>query len=152
MSSAHLTLPAGRLPPTTESLLDDQARPYFLWWTDATVGQLKEHLASSDPEERAYWMGALLREANTRDVWLFVTPDEIRALWPSLIRYLGRSRQMWAWLLELPSPEWPPQTDLHPRVPNPVISSTSIPSTRLGFPPEQDLAKGWLSPSKRAKV
>lgn len=36
-------------------------------------------------------MGALLREANTRDVWLFVTSDEIRELWPRLIRYLGKS-------------------------------------------------------------
>ncbi len=106
--SAHPTPSADRLPPTTESLLDDSARPYFLWWTDATVGQLKEHLVSPDPEERAYWMGALLREANTRDIWLFVTSDEIRALWPFLIRYLGRSRQMWAWLLKLPPPEWPP--------------------------------------------
>ena len=75
-------------------------------------GQLKEHLASPDLEERAYWMGALLREANTRDVWLFVTVDEIRALWPRLIRYLGRSRQMWAWLLELPPPEWPPLSQI----------------------------------------
>jgi len=62
MSSSHPALPAGRLPPTTPSLLDDTTRPYFLWWTDATVGQLKEHLASADPEERAYWMGALLRD------------------------------------------------------------------------------------------
>ena len=107
MSSSPLT-PAARLPPTTDALLDDNARPYFLWWTDATVGQLKKHLVSSDLEERAYWMAALLREANTRDVWLFVTQDEIRALWPRLIRYLGRSRQMWAWLLQFPSPEWPP--------------------------------------------
>ena len=106
--SAHPTPPADRLPLTTESLLDDSARPYFLWWTNATVGQLKEHLVSPDPEERAYWMGALLREANSRDIWLFVTSDEIRALWPRLIRYLGRSRQMWAWLLKLPPPEWPP--------------------------------------------
>lgn len=109
--AAMSTNPAGwtgRLPLTTESLLDDTARPYFLWWTDATVGQFKVHLASPDPEERAYWMGALLREANTRDVWLFVDPEDIRALWPRLIRHLGRSRQMWAWLLELPPPEWPP--------------------------------------------
>jgi hypothetical protein len=42
----------GLLPPTSESLRDDTTRPYFLWWTDATVGQLKEHLAASDPEER----------------------------------------------------------------------------------------------------
>ena len=107
MSGTYPTT-AGRLPPTTDALLDDNARPYFLWWTAATVGQLKEYLVSGDLEERAYWMGALLREANTRDVWLFVTSEDIRALWPHLIRYLGRSRQMWAWLLKLPPPEWPP--------------------------------------------
>jgi hypothetical protein len=108
MSGKRLTTPAGRLPPTTNSLLDDGARPYFLWWTEATVAELKQHLASPDPDERAYWMGSLLREANTRDVWLFVDAGEIRALWPRLIRYLGRSRAMWAWLLQLPVPEWPP--------------------------------------------
>jgi len=112
MSIPNLTVPAGRLPPTSASLLDDAARPYFLWWTNATVGELKAHLASSDPEERAYWMGALLREANTRDVWLFVNRAEILALWPLLIRYLGRSRQMWAWLLQLPAPEWPPLSQI----------------------------------------
>ena len=67
------------LPPTSQSLLDGETRPYFLWWTRASVGDLKAHLASHDPEERAYWMGALLREANTRDVWLFVSAEEIRA-------------------------------------------------------------------------
>jgi hypothetical protein len=106
------TPPPGRLPPTTDSLFDDSARPYFLWWTDATGGQLKEHLASADPEEQAYWMGALLREANTRDIWLFVDAAAIRKLWPRLIRYLGRSREMWAWLLELPAPEWPPLSQI----------------------------------------
>ena len=97
-----------RLPPTSETLRDESTRPYFLWWTDATVGDLKAHLAATDPEERAYWMAALLREANTRDGWLFVTSDAIRELWPRLIRYLGRSRDMWAWLLGLPKPVWPP--------------------------------------------
>lgn len=97
-----------RLPPTSPSLLDDGARPYFLWWTDCTVGQLKGRLRSPDIEERAYWLGALLREANTRDVWLFTTASEIRLHWTHLIRYLGRSRDMWAWLLGLPRPVWPP--------------------------------------------
>lgn len=97
-----------RLGPTTPELLRDDARPYFLFWTDATVADLRRHLAASDPEEQAYWMGALLREANTRDVWLFVTQTEIRALWPRLVRYLGRARSMWAFLLELPEPTWPP--------------------------------------------
>ena len=99
---------AGLLPPTSTSLLDERTRPYFLWWTDVTVGGLKQRLDSDEPEERAYWMGALLREANTRDVWLFVTPDDIREMWTLLIPYLGRAREMWAWLLGLPAPKWPP--------------------------------------------
>lgn len=91
-----------RLPPTTPELLDDRARPYFLWWTDATVGDLKRHLAEGDPDTRAYWLGAVLREANSRDVWLFTTPDEVRASWSLLWRHLGRARAMWAWVLGLP--------------------------------------------------
>ena len=98
------------LPPTSPDLANDATRPYFLWWTDATVGVLRGHLASGDPEERAYWMGALLREANTRDVWLYVTPADIVALWPRLVRHLGRARGMWAFLLQMPDVEWPPTT------------------------------------------
>ena len=97
-----------RLPPTTTSLLEDDTKPYFLWWTEATVGDLKEYLVSPNLEERAYWLGALLREANTRDVWLFTTEDESRSMWSRLIRHLGRSRRMWSWLLGLPQPSWPP--------------------------------------------
>jgi hypothetical protein len=98
----------GALPPTTDSLLEDATKPYFLWWTDATVGDLKASLLSPDPEERAYWLGALLREANTRDVWLFTTEGEIRSMWSRLVRHLGRSRRMWSWLLGLPQTSWPP--------------------------------------------
>jgi hypothetical protein len=97
------------LPPTSERLTDAAHRPYFLWWTDATVGDLRAHLADPDPGVQAYWMGALLREANTRDVWLFVTPDMIRASWDRLQRHLGRSRSMWAFLLQLPDRPWPPR-------------------------------------------
>jgi hypothetical protein len=97
-----------RLPPTSPDLLDPATRPYFLWWTDATVADLRAHLASHDEGERAYWMAALLREANTRDVWLYVTPDSVRAAWPNIVRHLGRARSMWAYLLGLASPRWPP--------------------------------------------
>lgn len=96
------------LPPTDPALRDPSTRPYFLWWTDATVKDLHRHLASSDPDERGYWLGALLREANTRDVWLFTSPDEIRAAWPLVLRHLGRRRQMWGYLLGLDA-TWPPR-------------------------------------------
>jgi hypothetical protein len=98
----------GPLPPTSPSLMEDSHRPYFLWWTKESVADLRAHLDDADPEVRGYWMGALLREANTRDVWLFVTPDMIRASWDRLQRHLGRSRAMWAYLLDLPDRPWPP--------------------------------------------
>jgi hypothetical protein len=100
---------ASPLPPTSESLRDDATRPYFLWWTDATVGDLRAALRQSDEDSRAYWMGALLREANTRDVWLYVSPEEIRAAWPRLQRYLGRARDLWAYLLGIVPSTWPPR-------------------------------------------
>ena len=89
------------LPPTSDSLKLDATRPYFLWWTDASVGDLRRHLASEDPAERAYWSAALLREANSRDVWLYLTPDDIRSQWSAIATHLGRARAMWAWLLRV---------------------------------------------------
>jgi hypothetical protein len=88
---------------------------YFLWWTDATVADLRARLRDPDPERRAYWMGALLREANTRDVWLFVTPEVIRESWSPLQRHLGQSRSMWAYLLDLEADPWPPVASPPPR-------------------------------------
>jgi hypothetical protein len=89
------------LPPTSPDVVRADARPYFLWWAPITVAELREKLRSSDDDERAYYLGALLREANTRDVWPFVQPAEIRALWAKLGRHLGRRRAMWAFLLDI---------------------------------------------------
>jgi hypothetical protein len=49
------------LPPTSPSLSDGNTRPYFLWWTDATVADLRVHLADPSPEARAHWLGAAIR-------------------------------------------------------------------------------------------
>ena len=76
--------------------------------------ELRSLLRSDDAATRAYWMGALMREANTRDVWLFMRPDDARALWPALLRHLGRSHAMWTWLLGMPPAAWPPE-DAHRR-------------------------------------
>lgn len=92
----------GVLPPTSPDLNRNDVKPYFLWWCDASTGDLRAHLADDDPQTRAYWLGALLREANTRDVWLFTTPDAIRRDWAHLQRHLGRSGPMWGFLLGLP--------------------------------------------------
>jgi hypothetical protein len=100
--------PGSRLPPTSPDVLRDEVHPYFLWWTDSTVGGLRERLRDPDPAVRHYWLGALLREANTRDVWYFVEPGDIRDAWVGVQRFLGRSRARWAFLLGLPGDLWPP--------------------------------------------
>jgi hypothetical protein len=90
-----------RLPLTSDALLDPEHRPYFLWWLDCSVGELVGHLDSADLDCQAYCLGALLREANTRDVWQFTTPEKVRSLWPKLVRHLGESRARGEWLLGL---------------------------------------------------
>jgi hypothetical protein len=74
-----------------------------------TVGDLRRLLKTEDEDLRAYWIGALMREADTRDVWCFVQPDELRILWPRLVRHLGQTREMWAWLSRLDDTAWPPR-------------------------------------------
>jgi hypothetical protein len=90
------------LPPTSDALYDAEHRPYFLWWLDCSVGELRHHLACDDLDRKGYYLGALLREANTRDVWLFTTPEQVRASWPHVARHLGKSRARWQWVLGLP--------------------------------------------------
>ena len=87
-------------------------RPYFLWWTDLSEATFLQRLDDPDVTVRAYWLGALLREANTRDVWRYTTPATIRVMWPQVVRHLGRTRAMWAWLLDIDSGRqaWPPST------------------------------------------
>lgn len=49
---------AKRLEATSAQLLEDDTRPYFLWWTDCTVRELQAHLAHHEPEQRAHWLGS----------------------------------------------------------------------------------------------
>jgi hypothetical protein len=93
------------LPPTSPALLDDSEKPYFLWWTKLTIAEFRRELRSSDREIADYYLAALLREANTRDVWLFVTPAQIRERWNGIARGLGKSRAMWAFLLDIDDPQ-----------------------------------------------
>jgi len=98
-----------RLPPTQSNLEDPAQKPYFLWWCDLTVAEFRDKLREGSSADRAYWLGALLREANTRDVWLFTTVKEVTELWPELYRHLGRSRELWQFLLQLPPPQQEPR-------------------------------------------
>lgn len=87
-------------PTPREKLLDSEGRPYFLWDCDLTLEEFQERLRDPDANLRAYFVGKLMRQAKPDDVFSFVSAREIRNLWPSLERYLGRSRAFWTWLFE----------------------------------------------------
>ena len=100
-----------QFPPTSPAILLDETRPYFLWWTPLTVGDLRTILANKEHAERSYYLGAMLRKANTRDVMHFATAKELREAWPEMARFLGRARPMWEFLLALG-----PYANEHPSV------------------------------------
>lgn len=81
-------------------LVDQQGRPYFLWDVDMTLDEFERRLRESDPVVRAYLVGKLMRQAKPDDVLQFVSPQELADLWPSVDRYLGKTRAFWTWLLE----------------------------------------------------
>lgn len=87
--------------PLTTNLDDEGHRPYFLWDEDVSVRELKDKIAAAEAGERARLLGKVMREARDPDVWRFTTLDEVRALWPGIVRHLGRRRAFWEYLLSV---------------------------------------------------
>lgn len=45
-------------------------------------------------------IGHILREATYREVWEYLSLEEILRDWPLIRRHLGRRRAFWEWLLQ----------------------------------------------------
>lgn len=91
-------------PTVVEGLrIDMRGRPYFLWDVDMTVDEFRARLEDPDIEVRAYLIGKLLRQARPEDVERFVSDDQVRAIWSSVERYLGRAREYWRARLWMPA-------------------------------------------------
>jgi len=84
-------------PTPRDRLIDSQGRPYFLWDTEMTLDEFEQALSSPS---RAYLIGKVMRQAKPDDALQFVSPQEMADLWPSIERYLGKTRPFWSWLLE----------------------------------------------------
>lgn len=95
-------LPAqAMLAPTPSHLLTDaQGRPYFLWDMEMTLDEFERAIRDERSDGRAYLVGKLLRQAKPDDALQFVSPQQIAELWPSVERYLGKSKPFWDWLLD----------------------------------------------------
>ncbi len=98
--TSTLAFAVSLLCPTPRHLLTDpQGRPYFLWDCEITLAEFEELLRTGGRDERAYWVGKLMRQAKPDDVFTWVTLREISDLWPDLERYLGKTREFWRWIL-----------------------------------------------------
>ncbi|HVR37479.1 MAG TPA: hypothetical protein VMU84_00165 [Thermoanaerobaculia bacterium] len=89
-------------PTPPEHLVDQQGRPYFLWDMDMTLEEFERAVKDRESTLRPYFVGKVMRQAKPDDALQFVSAQEMSDLWPSIERYLGKSRPFWAWLLE----EW----------------------------------------------
>jgi hypothetical protein len=103
---ARLTCFLGRLTIRLVTLsLDmtrDDARPYFLWDTRMTAGELRQRLREAEETERILWMARILREARYQDVWAFLSLEDVLSHWEQLRGQLGRMTGFWEFLLR----EW----------------------------------------------
>ena len=87
-------------PTPADLLVDEKGRPYFLWDVDLTLAEFVRQLRGEDRLTRAYFVGKLMRQAKPDDVFSFVTPNDLRELWPDVQRYLGKTGPFWHWLLQ----------------------------------------------------
>jgi hypothetical protein len=95
-----------RLAPTAPArLVNERGQPYFLWDEDLTLEQFKDLLHDPDPDVRAYFIGKLMRQAKPDDVFTFVSLEALVEIFPSVEKYLGRTRPFWQWLLDRWKPE-----------------------------------------------
>ncbi len=64
------------------------------------MAEIHEILAGDDRALRDEIVVRLLREANSRDVWLFLRWDDIDEAWPRIEHRLGRARGVWTLMRE----------------------------------------------------
>lgn len=83
------------MPPTSPRLFDPESVPYFLWDDHMTVARAKAVLAGPPSPTRDELIARILREANTRDVWVFLDWSAIDEAWPRIEGRLGRARGLW---------------------------------------------------------
>jgi hypothetical protein len=87
-------------PTPRDQMLDPQGRPYFLWDIEITLDEFERIVKDADADARPFLVGKLMRQAKPDDVLQFLTPQDLADLFPAVERYLGRTREFWAWLLD----------------------------------------------------
>lgn len=75
-------------------------RPYFLWDYNLTEGEVLEILSQPSLAKKKWLIARILEHCFFRDVWRYLTLDEIREALPSL-RMSPRKKERWRYAIEL---------------------------------------------------
>ncbi len=89
-------MPNRLVPTPPDKLCDARGRPYFLWDCDVTLEAWRALTHDPDPDVRAYWIGAAMRQAKPDDVLTLLDWGAIEEACPRL--RLCREEAFWAWL------------------------------------------------------
>ena len=85
--------------PLSTKLDDPEARPWFLWDEDLSVGELRELLAVESHPRWVELAAKVMREGRDDQVWLFLRPARVVARYQEIAPRLGRRRAFWDYLI-----------------------------------------------------
>lgn len=69
-------------------------RPYFLWDYDLSEDDVRKILCGNNETERQWMMGRILTSANFKDVWKYLTLEDIQTELPKL-RFRPEIKKSW---------------------------------------------------------
>lgn len=72
--------------------------PYFCWDRNMTELEIKTRLMNSSGIEKDKLIAWILREAAFKDVWKYLTPEEVFDCLPRIQYSLGRWRDFWNYI------------------------------------------------------
>ena len=92
------------MTPTWQISMDTEdpvAVPYFNWDAPVSNADLRRFLSKGSEDDKLYWMGRILREAQYGDVWNYISlRRDLMPRWEKLRTRLGRRRGFWEFLID----------------------------------------------------
>ena len=78
----------------------DNERLSFAWDRVETAASLRHKLQCATPDEWIQLAAWILREAQPREVWQFLRPQEVARHLDELTPVLGRKKDFWTYLIQ----------------------------------------------------
>ena len=74
-------------------------RPYFLWDYDVDEDEFRRIIREGTDVQKAWATSRLINHAKWSDIWKYVTPTQVEALFPKLSFWPKQTREVWEYAL-----------------------------------------------------